>query len=99
MIKEIPGTVRIVLKACDPQRSMHQVVFSVLDRCFLPVQPDQGVIELFDQDSSSVSVQEVSHSPEPADKDGLLPILLIPIESSTRFVCEMSNEMDDCSGR
>nr|CAG4639646.1 EOG090X0HBC [Daphnia magna]SVE83402.1 EOG090X0HBC [Daphnia magna] len=60
--QEIPGTVRIVLSAADPQRTKNQVVYSIPDRCFIPLIPENSSVELFDQTSSSVYVEPTNVS-------------------------------------
>ncbi len=60
--QEIPGTVRIVLSAADPQRTKNQVVYSIPDRCFIPLIPENSSVELFDQTSSSVYVEPTTSS-------------------------------------
>nr|SVE83993.1 EOG090X0HBC [Daphnia pulex] len=60
--EEIPGTVRIVLSAADPQRTKNQVVYSIPDRCFIPLTPENSSVELFDQTSSSVYVEPTAAS-------------------------------------
>nr|SVE76740.1 EOG090X0HBC [Daphnia longispina] len=60
--EEIPGTVRIVLSAADPQRTKNQVVYSIPDRCFIPLIPENSSVELFDQTSSSVYVEPTAAS-------------------------------------
>nr|SVE73913.1 EOG090X0HBC [Daphnia atkinsoni] len=63
--KEIPGTVRIVLSAADPQRTKNQVVYSIPDRCFIPLIPENASVELFDQTSSSVYLEPSTVSDTP----------------------------------
>nr|CAG4648361.1 EOG090X0HBC [Moina brachiata]SVE93351.1 EOG090X0HBC [Moina brachiata] len=58
--EEIPGTVRIVLSASDPQKSKNQVVYSIPDRCFIPATAGTNAIEIFDQPSWSVYVEPVA---------------------------------------
>nr|CAG4635166.1 EOG090X0HBC [Alona affinis] len=62
--EEIPGTVRIVLSAGDPQRTKNQVVFSIPDRCFIPATQVSNAIELFDQTSSSVYEEPEAEAPQ-----------------------------------
>ena len=57
VVQDIPGTVRIILSTSDPQRTKNQVVYSIPDRCFIPLVAPNLAVELFDQTSSSVYVE------------------------------------------
>lgn len=59
---------RIVLSATDPQRTKNQVVYSIPDRCFVPMAPSNTAVELFDQASSSVYVEPTAVS-EPVNQN------------------------------
>nr|SVE84598.1 EOG090X0HBC [Daphnia pulex] len=48
--------------AADPQRTKNQVVYSIPDRCFIPLTPENSSVELFDQTSSSVYVEPTAAS-------------------------------------